>query len=118
MDTRTLLRVQGSQIVGERGPVRLRGVGIGGWLMMENFITGFPGTEHQQRDALVKVLGTEMTDHLLERLLEVFFAEDDVAYLADLGVNCIRLAINYRHLEDDLDPGVLRESAFRHITGQ
>lgn len=34
------LRTSGSGIAGEDGtPVRLRGVGIGGWLTMENFIT-------------------------------------------------------------------------------
>ena len=38
------LRTAGPDVVDEHGTiVRLRGVGVGGWLNMENFITGFPG---------------------------------------------------------------------------
>jgi len=29
----------------------LRGVGLGGWMNMENFITGYPATETLQRAA-------------------------------------------------------------------
>jgi hypothetical protein len=33
-------------------PVVRRGVGLGGWMNMENFITGFPSTETLQRAVL------------------------------------------------------------------
>lgn len=39
-----ILRVAGDQVVDGKGnPVILRGAGLGGWMKMENFITGFPG---------------------------------------------------------------------------
>lgn len=45
------LRVSGERIVTEAGaPVVLRGFGVGGWLNMENFITGYPATESLQRE--------------------------------------------------------------------
>jgi endoglucanase len=40
-----VLSVRGTQIVDAAGtPVILRGYNIGGWMNMENFLTGYPGT--------------------------------------------------------------------------
>ena len=49
------------------------------------------------------------------QFLEHFFAEPDAAFFKSLGLNCIRIAINYRHFEDDLNPRVLKESGFKHL---
>ena len=39
------LQTRGSDIVDSGGePIRLKGVNIGGWLNMENFITGYART--------------------------------------------------------------------------
>lgn len=52
------LRVDGEAIVdGEGNRVVLRGVGLGGWMNMENFITGYPATESQMRSSVTAVLG-------------------------------------------------------------
>ena len=41
-----LLQVRGKDIVNQKGEkVYLRGVSFGGWLNMENFITGYIGSE-------------------------------------------------------------------------
>ena len=48
-----LIRVQGNRLVrGSSTPIALRGVGLGGWMNMENFITGYPANETLQRVAL------------------------------------------------------------------
>src|SRR3954470_18246298 len=48
-----IIQVDGDHLVRPDGsPVVLRGVGLGGWMNMENFITGYPGTESQQRRVL------------------------------------------------------------------
>ncbi|MER7243362.1 cellulase family glycosylhydrolase [Kribbella sp. NPDC000426] len=108
------LQVAGSELVTRSGrPVLLRGVGLGGWLSMENFITGYPSTEELQRRALREVLGDKVYDAFFERFYETFFADDDAAYLASLGLNCVRLAVNYRHFEDDERPKVLKDEGFR-----
>ena len=52
------LHTDGSLLRDEAGKeVRLRGVGVGGWLNMENFITGYPSTESLHRRALLGRLG-------------------------------------------------------------
>ncbi len=42
-----LLQVKGNQIIAANGqPVYLRGSCVGGWMNMEEFINGYPGSEH------------------------------------------------------------------------
>lgn len=82
---------------------------------MENFITGFPGQEHQHRAAMLKVLGKEKYEFFFDKFLEYFFMEEDAKFFASLGLNCLRLPFNYRHFEDDMNPRVLKESGFKHL---
>ena len=43
MSSDAVLRVSGNQIVDGQGqPVVLRGYNVGGWMNMENFLTGYP----------------------------------------------------------------------------
>ena len=80
---------------------------------MENFITGFPATESLQREALRRALGDTRSARFFDRFLDVFYADADAAFLASLGLNHVRLPVNYRHFEDDLHPFELREEGFR-----
>src|SRR3954451_5398587 len=107
------LRTQGAAVVdGDGTPVLLRGVGLGGWMNMENFITGYPATESQMRAAVTGVLGAERAERFFDRLLLRFFEAQDAALLAQLGVNCVRVPINHRHFERDDRPFELREAGF------
>jgi len=107
-----ILRVEGTRILAGNTPVRLRGFGLGGWMNMENFITGYPATEAQQRRALRRVLGEEGYTRFFDRFLSVFFTDSDAAYLASLGLNSVRIPFNYRHFEDDSAPFVIKEEGF------
>ena len=79
-DESVLIRVDGDHLATAAGePVRLRGVGLGGWMNMENFITGYPATEELQRKALRTVLGEEVAAAFFDRFLEVFFTDEDAA---------------------------------------
>jgi endoglucanase len=110
------LRVQGDGVADAAGSrVLLRGVGLGGWMNMENFITGYPATESGMRAAVAGVLGPERARRFFERLLDRFFDEDDAMLLAELGVNCVRLPISYRHFERDSKPFELRAAGFERL---
>jgi hypothetical protein len=112
----TPLQVRGAAIVDSQGqPLRLRGVNVGGWLNMENFITGYAANESMMRAAMLAVLGPERSELFFERLLTAFYAEPDVAFLAELGLNCVRIPVNYRHLESDARPFEVIEDGFRHL---
>jgi endoglucanase len=110
------LRTSGSRVVTEdEEPIQLRGVGVGGWLNMENFITGYPATETAHRDAMRKALGQERYELFFDSFLTNFFGADDAAYIAALGMNCVRIPVNYRHWEDDSAPGELNPDGFEHL---
>ncbi|KAL2427073.1 Beta-xylosidase [Exophiala dermatitidis] len=111
-----ILRVKGTQVVDNNDtPVILRGAAIGGWLNMENFITGFPGHESSIRAAMLAVMGKERYDFFFDRWLYYFFTEADARFFKSLGLNSIRIPFNYRHFEDDMNPRVLKESGFKHL---
>ncbi|MFI7611236.1 glycoside hydrolase family 5 protein [Nonomuraea terrae] len=107
------ISVSGDRLAGESGrTVVLAGVGLGGWMNMENFITGYPATESLQRAALRRVLGQDGYERFFRRFLTDFFDADDARHLASLGLNSVRVPFNYRHFEDDDRPFVLKEEGF------
>ncbi len=110
------LSVEGSGLVDGRGNrIVLRGFGLGGWMNMENFITGYPANEEAQRGAVREVLGDDLYEHFFDSFLEHFFGEEDARFIASLGMNLLRLPVNYRHFEDDARPFEIKEGGFRHL---
>ncbi|KZP22907.1 glycoside hydrolase family 5 protein [Athelia psychrophila] len=110
------LKVSGTKIVDGNGKeVILRGAGLGGWMNMENFISGYPGCEFQIREALAATIGPEKSELFFDKFLEFFFQDADAAFFKSLGLNAIRLPFNYRHFEDDMNPRVLKPEGFKHL---
>jgi endoglucanase len=96
--SQAMLRTDGRRLVDASGAtVRLRGTAVGGWLNMENFITGYAANESLMRRTVRAVLGDDRYELFFERLLSAFFAEPDARLLADAGMNCVRLPVSYRH---------------------
>jgi endoglucanase len=95
--------------------VTLRGVGLGGWMNMENFITGFPATETDFRRVIRRALGEEKASYFFDRYLDDFFTDEDAAFIRSLGLNTVRLPFNYRHFEDDMAPFELRTDGFKFL---
>jgi hypothetical protein len=107
------LQVKGDQIVNSQGEnVHLTGFCLGGWLNMENFMVGYPGTESDFRKALADVLGEAKAAFAFERFLHYFASEADFHFIKSLGCNLVRVAFNYHHFEDDQDPGNFKEDGF------
>ncbi len=110
------IRVEGDRLVEEDGTtVVLAGVGLGGWMNMENFITGYPGVEQRMRRELRRVLGEAAYTAFFDAFYQDFVADDDAAYLASLGMNSVRIPVNYRHFEDDDRPFELKEEGFARL---
>jgi len=114
MNNDRFLTVKGDRLVDATGKtVTLRGYNIGGFLNMENFLTGFPSTESLQRGALLRALGERRYDLYFDRFMQAFFSDDDARYLASLGMNHVRVPFNYLHFEDDERPFEMKEAGFR-----
>lgn len=110
------LQVASDQIVNQKGDtIYLRGFGLGGMLHMENFIDGYPANEETMREALKKVLGEEKYNMYFDTFYNNYFTEPDAAYIESLGLNLVRVPINYHLFEDDMNPGVYKEAAFNQL---
>ena len=113
---RAFLQVKGDQIVNQAGQtVCLHGLGLGGWMNMENFVTGFSANETAFRGVVRRAIGPEKADFLFDRYLDYFFTDDDAGFIRSLGLNVVRVPFNYRHFEDDLNPTVIRPEGFKYL---
>ena len=111
-----LLVVKGDKLVNGKGEiVRLRGFGLGGMLHMENFIDGYPGNEEAFRDVMLKALGQEKYELFFDTFYRNYFTEQDARYIASLGLNLVRIPINYRQFEDDMNPRVIKPEGFKYL---
>ncbi len=112
----TFLRVHGTDLVDEDDRVvRMAGVGLGGWMNLENFISGYPGNEERIRRLMRDRMGSEASEAFFDEYLDGFFGEADAAFLAGVGIDSVRIPFNYRHFEDDARPFVLKEEGFRRL---
>lgn len=110
------LKVRGRSIVDAKGAeIRLRGTCVGGWMNMENFIDGYPGCESGLRRTMSATIGEENSRYFFDTLLDAFFNESDVEFIKKCGANVVRLALNYRHFEDDETPFEYKEDGFARL---
>ena len=111
-----VIRTSGSEFLGPDGkPLLLRGVCLGGWLNMENFITGYSANETLMRREVRRAIGDDRASAFFERLLTRFFDEPDAAFLGEAGLNLVRIAVGYQHFEDDARPFEIKADGFRHL---
>lgn len=80
----------------------IRGVNLGGWLVLEKWITPsvFAGTSARDEYSLCKELGARATD-VLRQHRDSFVTEDDFKWIAEHGLNAVRLPVGYWILDGD-----------------
>jgi endoglucanase len=113
------LSVSRLQTVDAQGtPVRLRGVNLGGWLVKEGYILHFPGPAYDAPseidDVIRDLAGAQLGETLLREYRERWITESDIAMIAGLGFNSVRLPLHYRFLWD-LDAGQPREEGLAFL---
>ncbi|WP_309890641.1 cellulase family glycosylhydrolase [Archangium sp.] len=104
----------GTRLVdGTGAPIVLTGVNLGGWLVWEGWIWG--GGWQSQKDMvarLQRLLGPEEAARFVQRVQEEFIREEDIAELARLGFNSVRVPFNHTLLEDDATPFVYKDEGW------
>jgi len=82
--------------------MQLRGVNLGGWLLLERWITPslFAGTNAQDEYSFCAQAPSEATAKL-QHHRETYITEQDFKWLAEHGVNAIRISVGYWALESD-----------------
>ncbi len=95
------LKVHNGKIVQQAaGPIILRGVNLGGWLMMEGYLLhGANIPEKQFRAQFAHHLGKKALEDFDESFRSAFIGEDDIRQIAGFGFNCIRVPFHFRAVE-------------------
>lgn len=78
-------------------PKKLRGVNLGGWLVLEKWITPsiFEGLAARDETSLCVELGIEEATKRLRRHWNTFITRGDFQWLASVGLNAVRLPIGH-----------------------
>lgn len=111
----TTFQIHGNRIRRDGNEVRLRGINLGNWLNLEDFMMGLPGTDWQIRHAFQEQFGAEFSGRFFSSFEKNFITEEDICFLAARNFNLVRIPLNYRRFEDDCNPGIYREDGFRPL---
>lgn len=74
---------------------KIRGVNLGGWLVLEKWMKPelFDGTDAADETGLSKALSPEELQRRLEEHRASFITEEDFAWIAETGLNTVRLPV-------------------------
>ena len=102
----SFLSTKNGKIINRNGKdVSLRGVNLGGWLMMEGYILyGRNIPERVFRYSMEKAYGKKGLLSFTNAFRNSFIREDDFRRISGFGFNCVRIPFNYRLIEDDKRP--------------
>ena len=93
------LKTQGKVIVNSQGEeVILRGLGPGGWQIMEGYMmntSGVAGSQHEIKEKLIDLMGKTNTETFFSKWRTNHFTKRDVDSLAAWGFNSIRIPMHY-----------------------
>ena len=103
--TRTgFVRAEGTQLADDQGPILLRGVGLGNWLLPEGYMWRFGDALASPRkiEARIEALvGADRAAEFWRRFQDGFVTEHDIALIAAQGFDHVRLPLNARMLQGD-----------------
>lgn len=109
-----ILHTKGTKIVDGTKEVSLRGINLGGWLMMEAYILHAPNFAEQLfKKKFAARLGPEALADFERTFRANFIREEDIADIRRLGMNCIRVPFNHRLIEKR--PFVYEESGLKYL---
>lgn len=117
MGSNKYLKVKGTRIVDASGdPVMLRGVNLGGWLMMEGYMLfGRNIPEKAFRESFGRALGKDSLDDFTRSFRDTFIREEDIRTIKSWGANCVRIPFNYRLIEFEDRPFSLNEEGLSYL---
>lgn len=96
-------------------PFTPRGINLGSWLNIEDFMIGLQGTDWQIRKAIERQLGAETASAFFQSYRDNYITGADITRIAELGFNCVRLPFNWHYFETSQAPFDYTEAAFAPI---
>ena len=93
------LKAEGKKIIDQNGnEVLLRGMGLGGWMLMEGYMmqsSDVADTQHEFRQRLEDLMGVDNTNVFFDKWLENHVTKADIDSLSSWGFNSVRLPMHY-----------------------
>ncbi len=95
------LKTKSTQIVDCRGcNITLKGINLGGWLMMEAYFLHAPNEPVQIfKKNFIRHLGAKALKEFEDAYRKNFITRQDIRQIADWGFNCLRVPFHYRLIE-------------------
>ncbi len=105
----SLLQVKGREIIDQKGKkIYLRGVSLGGWLMMEGYMLhGRNFAEHIFKKEFARRNGRKQLEEFKRLYRGNFIQKGDIRRIRKMGANCLRIPFNYRLIQQDKEWGYL-----------
>lgn len=111
---KNFLKVSGKNISHNGKQVTLRGLNLGGWLMMEGYILHARNIAEQSfKKDFSRELGSAALIEFEKSFRDNFIREDDFKQIVSWGFNCIRLPFNHRLIEKT--PAVYDEKGLAYL---
>jgi len=93
------LKTSGQKIVDENdNEVLLKGMGLGGWMLMEGYMmksSDGADTQHEFKSKVIELMGVDKTNEFYAAWLENHVTKKDIDSLAKWGYNSVRLPMHY-----------------------
>ncbi len=116
LNGQSYLHTQDKKIVNGNGQeVFLKGIGLGGWLLMEGYMlhtSGFANAQWEIKEKIETLIGESNAELFYEAYHENYVRKADIDRIAEWGFNSIRLPFHYNILSPPDSPGVFIEKGF------
>ena len=116
VQAQTFLHTSGKTIVdGEGNEILLKGIGLGGWLLMEGYMlqtSGFANAQWQIRQKITDLVGESNTELFFEQYRNNFIRKTDIDSIKSWGFNSIRLPFHYNIFSN---PPIFTDKGFKII---
>jgi len=112
------VKVQGDHLVKPDGDkLFLKGIGLGNWLLPEGYMWKFGKTNSPRKinEVISELIGPAAARDFWKKYRDNYITRKDIAYIKKIGMNSVRVPINYRVLTPERHPGVWLKSGFEHL---
>ncbi len=113
------LHRQDKKIVDGSGQeVKLKGIGLGGWLLQEGYMlhtSGFANAQWQIRERILNLVGETNTELFYETYRDNYVRKTDIDSIKRWGFNSIRLPFHYNLFATNTNPPVFINKGFEII---
>jgi endoglucanase len=110
------VRVQGRELVSPDGkPLRLKGIGLGNWLLPEGYMFLFKKgaqSPRQINELFSELVGPDEARAFWREFRKVWVTREDIRYLKKIGMDHVRVPFNYRILTPEEHPDVWLAEGF------